>query len=71
MGEAAGGTVRWGLRTGLDAWPDRSTPTSAVGELTFKSFNPPFPRVGGLVVRFLAGLGRLGPPERHLRGLAS
>jgi hypothetical protein len=30
--KAAGGTVRWGLRSGHDAWPFRSAPASAVGE---------------------------------------
>jgi hypothetical protein len=31
--ERAGGTVRWGLRSGHAAWPDRSAPASAVREI--------------------------------------
>jgi hypothetical protein len=67
---AAGGTVRWGLRAGHAAWPDRSAPAPAVGELAFDDgMGNSSPGVGGFGVAILPRLRCLGHSDRILLGL--
>src|SRR6516225_7029797 len=65
----AGGTVRWGLRAGHDAWPDRSAPASAVREIAFNGWIPSSPRVWGLGLPLFPGLRPFFLPDCVLRGL--
>ncbi len=67
---AAGGTVRWGLRAGQIAWPDRSAPASAVGKLAFNNgVGNSLSGVGSFDVAVLPRLRRLGHSDRILLGL--
>ena len=66
---AAGGTVRWGLRAGHIAWPDRSAPASAVGKLAFnKGVGNSSSGVGGFGVALLPRLRVFGRSDRILPG---
>ena len=68
--DAAGGTVRWGLRTGQIAWPNRSAPASAVGKLAFNNgVGDSSSGVGSFDVALLPRLRRLGHSGRILLGL--
>jgi hypothetical protein len=69
--QPAGGTVRWGLRAGHVAWPDRSAPASTLREFAFNALTPSSPRLGGLGVPLFPRLRRFGLPDHVLRGFAS
>jgi hypothetical protein len=61
--------VRWGLRTGRCAWPDRSTPAPAMCEFALDAIGLSSPRVGGFGMASLPQLRRFHDPDGVLRGL--
>ena len=63
----AGGTVRWGLRTGHAAWPNRSTPASAVREFSLNGSCLSLPRIWGLGMPPLPHFGPLILADGFLR----
>ena len=65
----ASGTVRWGLRAGDHAWPDRSAPAPAVGELSVDRMSLSLSGIGRLHVVLMPRLRRFGRSDRIFRWL--
>ena len=65
----ADGTVRWGLRAGVPAWPDRSAPAPAVRELSFKGVGFSLASIRSLAVAFLPRFRCFGRSDRILQRL--
>ena len=63
--------MRWGLRAGDLAWPDRSAPAPAVSKLSFNEVRLSLPCIRSLGVTVLPRLRGFSSPDGILQGLLS